>query len=31
MILGTVGSLGPVEDCFQTKHNLLVPSELIAT
>ncbi len=22
--------LGPVEDCFQTLHNLFIPSELIA-
>jgi len=30
MIVGTVWSLGPVEDCFETLHNLFIPSEPIA-
>ncbi len=31
MTVGTVQSLEPVEDCFQTKHNVFIPSELIAS
>jgi len=31
MILGTVWSLEPAEDYFQARHNLFIPSEVIAT
>ncbi len=31
MTVGTVGSLAPVEDYFQTRHNFFIPSKLIAT